>query len=255
MNTFVIHLDPSPHCALIIDRLIIDSIFVFIKINLQVDEQMLLCKQRLIVEKLRELRATSPTFPMVSKLDLTRATPKRSTSAPPPPSPGPVATGFLASSPSTPAPMPIHPVDSPSTLFSSAVQCMSCTALEKRAEGLELAVRRLQAQMSQMSLHHNSSTATQQATSSAALASPSPSTSITRLTARLYVERVHEHWADSGTESTAPTLRTVFLFILLGRGPPQYMNKCLIVDRVIVLFTDEVSFLIRKSNVQINLNT
>ncbi|CAL8376650.1 unnamed protein product [Boreogadus saida] len=62
----------------------------------EVDEQMLLCKQWLIVEKLRELRATSPTFPMVSKLDITRPTPKRSPSAPPPPSPGPVATGFLA---------------------------------------------------------------------------------------------------------------------------------------------------------------
>ena len=125
---------------------------------------MLLCKQQLIVVKLRELRATSPTFPMVSKLDVPRSTPKRSPLAPPPPSPGPVATGFLASSPSTPAPMPIHPVDSPSTLFSS-------TALEKRVEGLELSVRQLQATTS---LQLDSSTATAQATSSAALASPSP---------------------------------------------------------------------------------
>ncbi|CAL8275018.1 unnamed protein product [Gadus morhua 'NCC'] len=77
---------------------------------------------------------------------------------------GPVATGFLASSPSTPAPMPIHPVDSPSTLFSS-------TALEKRVEGLELSVRQLQATTS---LQLDSSTATAQATSSAALARPSP---------------------------------------------------------------------------------
>ncbi|CAL8326374.1 unnamed protein product [Boreogadus saida] len=137
----------------------------------EVEEQMLQSKQRLVVEKLRELRKSSPTFPMVSQLDFTRPTPKRSPSAPPPPSPGPVAAGFLASSPSTPAPTPIHPVDSPSTLFSSALQCMcmSCNALEKRVEGLELAVRLLQAQMSQMYLHP-------QATSSAALASPSPST-------------------------------------------------------------------------------
>ncbi|CAL8241610.1 unnamed protein product, partial [Gadus morhua 'NCC'] len=55
--------------------------------------------------------------------------------------------------------------------LSSPVQCMSCTALEKRVEGLELAVRQLQATMS---LQHDSSTATAQATSSAALASPSP---------------------------------------------------------------------------------
>ncbi|CAL8376234.1 unnamed protein product [Arctogadus glacialis] len=61
--------------------------------------------------------------------------------------------------------------------LSSPVQCMtgdlSCTALEKRVEGLELAVRQLQATMS---LQHDSSTATPQATSSAALASPSPGT-------------------------------------------------------------------------------
>ena len=166
MKTFVIHLDLSPHC--VYNCLIIDSIFVFIKINLQeVDEQMLLSKQRPIVQKLRELRATSPTLAMVSRLDKAVSTPKRSPSAPPPPSPGPVAThGFLSSSPSTPAPMPIHPVDSPSTLVSSAVQCMSCTALEKRVEGLELDVRQLQATMS---LQHDSSTAT----SSAALDSPS----------------------------------------------------------------------------------
>ncbi|CAL8301556.1 unnamed protein product [Gadus morhua 'NCC'] len=55
--------------------------------------------------------------------------------------------------------------------LSSPVQCMSCTALEKRVEGLELAVCQLQATMS---LQLDSSTATAQATSSAALASPSP---------------------------------------------------------------------------------
>ena len=135
MKTFVIHLELSPHC--VYNCLIIDSIFVFIKINLQeVDELMLLCKQQLIVVKLRELRATSPTFPMVSKLDVPRSTPKRSPLAPPPPSPGPVATGFLASSPSTPAPMPIHPVDSPSTLFSSAVHVMHCTGEESGRAGV-----------------------------------------------------------------------------------------------------------------------
>ncbi|CAL8237759.1 unnamed protein product [Boreogadus saida] len=149
---------------------------------------MLQSKQRLVVEKLRELRKSSPTFPMVSQLDFTRPTPKRSPSAPPPPSPGPVAAGFLASSPSTPAPTPIHPVDSPSTLFSSALQCMcmSCNALEKRVEGLELAVRLLQAQMSQMYLHP-------QATSSAALASPSPST-----------PRTHTMWNEY--MNTGPTV-------------------------------------------------
>ena len=125
MKTFVMHLELSPHC--VYNCLLIDSIFVFIKINLQeVEEQMLLSKQRLIVEKLRELRATSPTLSMVSRLDVTR---------------------------------------------SSAVQCMSCTALEKRVEGLELAVRQLKATMS---LQHDSSTAPAQSTSSAALASPSP---------------------------------------------------------------------------------
>ncbi|CAL8383581.1 unnamed protein product [Arctogadus glacialis] len=102
----------------------------------EVDEQMLVCKKQLVVVKLGELRATSPTVPMVSRLDEPRSTPKRSPLAPPPPSPGPVAVGFLASSPSTPTPMPIH-----------------------RVEWLESSVRQLQAA---------------QATSSAALASPSP---------------------------------------------------------------------------------
>ena len=138
---------------------IIDSIFLFIKINLQeVEEQMLLSKQQLVVVKLGELRATRPTCPMVSRLDLPRSTPKRSPLAPPPPSPGPVATGFLASSPSTPAIHPVYP-------------CMSCTALEKRVERLESSVGHLQATVS---LQLDSSTGTAQATSSATLASPRP---------------------------------------------------------------------------------
>ncbi|CAL8236680.1 unnamed protein product [Arctogadus glacialis] len=103
----------------------------------EVDEQMLLCKQQLIVDRL----------PLDSWLP------------PHPPLPPCLSIQWIA--------LPL----------SSPVQCMtgdlSCTALEKRVEGLELAVRQLQATMS---LQHDSSTATPQATSSAALASPSPGT-------------------------------------------------------------------------------
>ncbi|KAK0148405.1 hypothetical protein N1851_011265 [Merluccius polli] len=124
----------------------------------EVAKQMLLSKQQLVVVKLGELRATRPTCSMVSRLDLSRSTPKHSPLAPPLPSPGPVSNGFLASSPSTPA---IHPV----------YCCMSCTALKKRVEGLESSVGRLQAMVS---MQHHNSPGTAQATSSATLASPSP---------------------------------------------------------------------------------
>ena len=157
MKTFVIHLQLSLHC--VYNCIIIDSIFVFIQINLQeVQNQMLLSKQQLVVVKLGELRATRPTCSMVSRLDVSRSTPEHSPLAPPLPSPGPVSNGFLASSPSTPA---IHPV----------YCCMSCTALEKRVEGLESSVGRLQAMVS---MQHHNSPGTAQATSSATLASPSP---------------------------------------------------------------------------------